>query len=197
MLAKFEISCSTFEQTLRVDGLAQVAFVGRSNAGKSSLLNMLTNQKRLAITSSTPGRTRLINFFRVSFAKDKPEIFFVDLPGYGFASAAKSAKDGWGVHITDYLTKTRALRRVFILLDIRHSPSKLDLQMLHFLQTHDMPFSIVATKADKLSRAQTAGAVKILAHSIGVGSLDIIVTSAKNRTGIDDVTSKILDILNG
>lgn len=212
MEAKFVTSCATFEQTKAIaPDLPQFAFVGRSNAGKSSLLNMLTNQKRLAVTSQTPGRTRLINFFYIKYQNplktpnkysknektpnivniEKVNIYLVDLPGYGFASASKSAKDGWGQHITDYLTKTPALRRVFVLMDIRHRPSALDMQMLHFLQTHGTPFTIIATKADKLSRAAANTHLCTLANHLGVGKFNIIVTSAKMRLGKEDILSII------
>jgi len=195
--AKFIKSCPDYKNTLDgIEELPQIAFVGRSNVGKSSLLNMLTNQKRLAVTSQTPGRTRLINFFHIVYhAKkegvgDKP-IYFVDLPGYGFAKASKSAKYGWGESITEYLTKSDNLKCVFVLLDIRREPSDLDLAMLHFLQSHGIPFVIIATKIDKMSRSQALTLRRKLATSIGVADTDIIMTSAKDKQGRTEIFTKI------
>jgi len=206
--ATFETSCTDLASTKKLDPLPQYAFVGRSNVGKSSLLNMLCNRKGLAVTSSTPGRTRLINFFRIELGMAKPlceegkarqsnpeaksknsTIFFVDLPGYGYAAASKSAKYGWGETITEYLTKSTLLRRVFVLLDIRHKPSAHDEAMLHFLQQHGIPFTILATKSDKFSRAQISNHVRTLAQHLGVGIDNIIATSAKSTLGRDAVMS--------
>ena len=187
--AKFETSCTNVEGTRALEPLPQLAFVGRSNVGKSSLLNMLVGQKGLAVTSSTPGRTRLINFFRVRLgqkilAGDKDtnvEVFFVDLPGYGFAAGSKKMQHGWGESIPKFLIGSDKLQRVFVLLDIRRVPSDLDVSMLLFLQKNSIPFTILATKADKFSRAQVSNHVRVLAGHLGVGLSDIIATSAKGQ----------------
>ena len=184
--AKFELSIADPLKQSPSKKLPQFAFVGRSNVGKSSLLNMLVNQKKLAVTSSTPGRTRLINFFNVHLSPDT-EIYLVDLPGYGFAAASKQATGGWNESIGHYLTREKNLKRVFVLIDIRHKPTDLDLQMLGFLQSNDIPFSIIATKADKLSRPQVQHAVQTLTSAIGVARGDIIVTSASNAQGRSEV----------
>ncbi|MCL2756017.1 MAG: ribosome biogenesis GTP-binding protein YihA/YsxC [Firmicutes bacterium] len=197
--AKFVKSCPTIEHISDIPELPQIAFVGRSNVGKSSLLNMLVNQKKLAVTSQTPGRTRLINFFEVKFSREKgvdEDIHFVDLPGYGFAAASKSMKYGWGENITEYLVKSQQLELVFILLDIRHLPSELDLAMLHFLQSHGIPFSILATKVDKISRSESLNLRRKLANSIGVGERDIIMTSSKGTQGRVEVFARIQIAIN-
>lgn len=173
----------------RIKDLSQVAFVGRSNVGKSSLINMLCNRKKMAITSSTPGRTRLINFFNVKM--DDKEFYFVDLPGYGFAAASKSAKDGWNENISGYLVRERNLRLVFVILDIRLNPSEKDVMCLHFLQSNGVPFSIIASKADKLSKGEVGRAVSKLAQSLGVGVGDIITTSGTKGTGRASVLRKV------
>jgi len=188
MHAQFVKSFAKFEQMVEIEPLPQIAFVGRSNAGKSSLLNMLTNHKGLAVTSQKPGRTRLINFFKVN------DIHFVDLPGYGYSVASKSAEHGWGVEITNYLVKSEHLKLVFVLLDIRHAPSALDVGMLHFLQGHGITFKILATKCDKLSRAQQGNAKMKLATTLGLGKDDIILTSATNRQGREIILSILTNL---
>jgi len=186
MHAQFVKSFAKFDQMIDIEPLPQIAFVGRSNAGKSSLLNMLTNHKGLAVTSQKPGRTRLINFFKCRGDNLSP-VHFVDLPGYGYSVASKSAEHGWGVEITNYLVKSEHLKLVFVLLDIRHSPSALDISMLHFLQGHGITFKILATKCDKLSRAQHGNAKVKLATTLGLGKDDIILTSATSRQGREEV----------
>ena len=181
MNAEFYKSFTKLEQMTDIEPLPQVAFVGRSNVGKSSLLNMLTNRRGLAVTSQKPGRTRLINFFRVK------DMYFVDLPGYGYSVANKSMTEGWGESVTSYLVNSEKLRMVFMLLDIRHAPSELDITMLHFLQSHSLPFKIIATKADKFSRSQASLHRQKLAAALGIGAADIIVTSATSRLGRDEV----------
>ncbi|MCL2569864.1 MAG: ribosome biogenesis GTP-binding protein YihA/YsxC [Firmicutes bacterium] len=188
--AKFISSHSDISQTKNLPPYSQVAFVGRSNVGKSSLINMLTNQKNLAVTSKTPGRTRLINFFECRIDADK-NFYLVDLPGYGFAMASKSTQYGWGTNITQYLTQSKHLNLVFVLLDVRHTPTKLDMAMIHFLQSNNIPFSIIATKCDKLSRAQQGKAIIDLANALAVGRDNIIPTSSKDKNGRDEILAKI------
>lgn len=127
-------------------GLPEVAFVGRSNVGKSSLLNSLLNRKKLALTSSNPGKTRLINFFLINEA-----FYFVDLPGYGFARVSKEMKQQWGQMIEEYLLSREPLKLVVQLVDVRHPPTADDLQMYKWLVHFNLPTVIVATKADKIT----------------------------------------------
>lgn len=188
--AEFEISAQTFAQVkATVKNLPQVAFVGRSNVGKSSLINMLCARKNMAITSSTPGRTRLINFFRIESSDG--EIYFVDLPGYGFASAAKNATDGWNQDIGTYLTQERNLKLVFIVLDVRIKPTEKDIQCIQFLQSNGIPFAILGSKADKLSRSELGVAGRKLAQELGVGESDVIITSSVTKAGRESVLKKL------
>jgi GTP-binding protein len=127
------------------DTLPEYAFIGRSNVGKSSLINMLTNHKNLAKTSGRPGKTQLINHFLIN-----KEWFLVDLPGYGYAKVSKTAKRKFQKFITDYFDKRQQLVSAFVLIDIRHEPQKIDLEFMEWMGEHGIPFSIIFTKADKL-----------------------------------------------
>jgi len=133
---------------LPADQLPEVAIVGRSNVGKSSLINRLANRKNLAKSSSTPGKTRTINYY--CFNKSW---YLVDLPGYGFAKVAQSEKARWAKMVEKYLANRKTLRGVILLVDIRHSPSQEDRMMKDWLEHHQIPYMVVATKADKLSRS--------------------------------------------
>ena len=128
------------------DGKPEFAFIGRSNVGKSSLINMLTGKKNLAKTSSTPGKTQLINHFVIN---DK--WYLVDLPGYGYAKVSKSKRNNWEKFISDYLTKRKELENIFVLLDARLEPQKIDLEFMNWCGEKNLPFSMVFTKIDKLS----------------------------------------------
>jgi len=146
------------------DGLPEIAFLGRSNVGKSSLLNSLLGRRSLARTSNTPGRTQSINFFLVN-----GEFYFVDLPGYGFARVSKTMRAGWGEMAEDYLSQREELKLSIQLIDSRHEPTKLDLQLNEWLVFHEKPHIIVATKSDKLGKnalqKQLAGTKKLFPHS--------------------------------
>ncbi|MCF8328895.1 MAG: ribosome biogenesis GTP-binding protein YihA/YsxC [Crocinitomicaceae bacterium] len=128
------------------DGLPEFAFIGRSNVGKSSLINLLTGQKKLAKISSTPGKTQLINHFVIN-----DEWYLVDLPGYGYAKASKSARSTWEKFIADYLTKRKTLMNIFVLLDSRLEPQKIDMEFINWCGEKQLPFVMVFTKIDKLS----------------------------------------------
>ncbi len=128
------------------DPLPEYAFIGRSNVGKSSLINMLTNHKKLAKTSGTPGKTQLINHFKIN-----DDWYLVDLPGYGYAKTSKSSRKKFQKLITDYFKKRRNMVNAFVLVDARHEPQKVDMEFMRWLGEHGIPFSIVFTKADKLS----------------------------------------------
>ena len=157
------------------DNIPEFAFVGRSNVGKSSLINSLVNQKKLVKTSSTPGRTRLINYFDINSS-----FRFVDLPGYGFALAGKSHKILWETLMEDYLIGSPSLKRVFLLVDIRLAPNELDKQMLQYLSYTGKPFTIIATKSDKIPKSKLSGYVKNIANTFGVGTDNIITYSVEN-----------------
>jgi len=183
--AKFLISIAD-KNKLEQLSLPQFAFVGRSNVGKSTLLNALCQRKSLAKTSSTPGRTRLINIFEVN-----NEFHFVDLPGYGFAKASKQEQAKWQGLIETYLRNSQNLKLVFVLIDSRHEPTEKDIQMLEFLYAYQIPFKIIATKIDKLTKTELQKSKKLLSSALGVGVDDIIFVSAEKKVNV----SQILDLI--
>ena len=174
------------KENIVIDGLNQVAFVGRSNVGKSSLINMLTNQKKLAKASSTPGRTRLINYFLVN-----NKLYFVDLPGYGFAQASKTQVYGWQSLIEPYLMNNDKLKLVCMLVDSRITPTEQDKQMFEYLAYYKVPFVIVATKSDKLSRAQLNRSKVNIANTLGVGVDNVVCVSNETKDGKDKLLALI------
>lgn len=163
----------------------EVCFVGRSNVGKSSIMNKLFNRKNLVKVSSTPGKTSNVNFFEAD------GVHFVDLPGYGFAQRSKSERDRWASLIFDFLNMERSFNLVVSLVDIRHDPSKLDHQMIEFLQEGGYPFVVALTKADKLSRNQQAKQLAAIRKQLNVPAEDIIVTSSQTGAGIDELKAHI------
>lgn len=162
---------------------AEICVVGRSNVGKSTFINCVTGRKKLAKASETPGRTRLINLFNINHG----ELVLTDLPGYGYATAAKSERAKWAELIEGYLRSSSKLGHVLVLVDIRHEPSVLDKQMLNYLYAYNLPFTVVATKADKLSRAQIGRAVTVVCSALAVGRDDVIVFSGVSGTGKDKI----------
>ena len=166
-------------------GFQEVAFVGRSNVGKSSIINTLTNRKNLARVGATPGKTRQINFFNIN-----DEFYLVDLPGYGYASVSKDMKASWHKIIETYLYKRAALELsvVLLLVDIRHDPTKDDLMMLQWLNGYGIETLVVATKADKLSRSQIKPRLSAIKKVLGLNEKEVIIPfSSEARTGIDEV----------
>lgn len=169
----------------------EITFVGRSNVGKSSLINALTNRKKLAKTSSLAGRTRLVNMFLI----DK-KFMLVDLPGYGYAKASKEAQNEWQSLIGGYLQKSTNLKIVFVLVDLRLMPSELDKEMLNFLYYYNIPFKLVGTKADKLPKSQIAINAKKIALELGLGTDDIIAVSSETKFGINNLLDYISNIVD-
>ena len=161
------------------DQLPEFAFAGRSNVGTSSLINMLLNRKGLAKTSSTPGKTQLVNFY------DIDGLFrFVDLPGYGFAKVSKAQKEGWGNIIDTYLNTRQNLLEVFQLVDIRHSPTREDKDMYAWIKSAGFNGIVIATKSDKLNRNQAAQQIKLIRKELGMEKDDVIIqVSSQNRDG--------------
>ncbi len=161
-----------------------IAVAGKSNVGKSSLINMLANKKKLAKTSTTPGRTRLINYF------DFGEFVLADLPGYGFAKAPKEEKQKWGRLLETFLG-TQNIRLLLSLVDIRHEPTSDDKMMINYLYHYAVPFALVATKADKLAKTRIKPRINEIASSLRVGFADVTATSADTGYG----KNELLDII--
>ena len=169
--------------------LPEYAFIGRSNVGKSSLINMLTNHKGLAKTSSKPGKTQLINHFLIN-----KEWYLVDLPGYGYAKVSKQSKKTFQQFITDYFKKRRELVCAFVLVDIRHEPQKIDLEFMQWLGENAIPFAIVFTKADKLTEKQIQEHVTSYREILLQQWEEMppyFITSSENRLGKEDLLSYI------
>ncbi len=170
----------------------EIAFAGRSNVGKSSLLNLLTNRKKLARVSGSPGKTRTINFYRIN---DKFRI--VDLPGYGYAKLSRSETEKWGEMMEAYLSNRPGLLKVVQLVDIRHEPSAQDVQMYDYLRYYGLDGLVVATKADKISRNQQQKSIQMIRKKLGMKKEDIVIpVSALKRTGQDQLLDAIEVILN-
>ena len=162
--------------------LPEFAFAGRSNVGKSSLINKLVNRKALARTSSQPGKTQTINFFLLN-----GEFYFVDLPGYGYAKVSKELQAKWGKMIERYLTRSRQLRLIFLLVDIRHEPSAGDKQMYEWVKSNEIPAVIIATKADKINRSQLNKQLAMIRKELGGAKEPIIPFSKETGQGYDEV----------
>ena len=169
----------------------EIAFSGRSNVGKSSLINTLLNRKRLVKTSSTPGRTQLINFFNINNA-----FFFVDLPGFGYAKVPKSIKKTWGPMVETYLSTRKTLKGVVLILDIRRVPGAQDLEFIEWLRYYAIPSILILTKADKLSKSKQMNQHIANTKILGVDRNDLILFSAKSRMGKDATWAAIEQLID-
>ena len=170
------------------EGPPEVAFAGRSNVGKSSLLNLLTNRKRLARVSGSPGKTQTINFYSIN----GDEFRIVDLPGYGYARVSKSITEKWGTMVETYLTGRDTLKAVCLLVDIRHEPTEQDKQLHEFLTFYDLPTIIVATKADKVSSNGRQKQISIIRKALDVSEKEMILcVSTLKRSGMKELLSAI------
>jgi GTP-binding protein len=172
------------------DSPCEVAFVGRSNVGKSSLINALANRKQLARVSNTPGRTQLINLFTLPNGGT-----VVDLPGYGYAAVPGREKAGWQQMIEGYLLEREELDLVFVLVDGEIGPTKLDVQMLDWLRANQVPHTVVATKLDKVKPSKLATRKKELAKSAGLDTGDVMWVSASKGTGIEQLAKHVVGLL--
>lgn len=171
--------------------LPEIAIVGRSNVGKSSLINKLCQRRNLAKSSSTPGKTRTINYYLINQGW-----YLVDLPGYGFARVSKAERERWGDMIESYLSQRQSLRGVIMLLDIRHEPGELDIMMKEWLQYNEIPILIVATKADKISRGARAKHLTAIQRKFQLENSNAIFSfSAQTGEGMEDLLLALADVL--
>ncbi len=166
-----------------------ICVAGKSNVGKSSFINMLANQKKLARTCNTPGRTRLVNYF------DFGEFILADLPGYGFAKVSKGEKEKWSKTLSDFFAFTE-ITHAISLVDIRHDPTEEDKMMIKLLYSEIIPFTLVATKADKIAKTKVKPQAAAVASKLGLASGNIIATSAETKLGRDEVLTAIENALN-
>ena len=187
----FDRSCPT-EQFFPDDEGVELAICGRSNSGKSSVLNMLANQKKLAKTSNTPGRTQSINFFYVNEDSSKK---LVDLPGYGYAKASKKIQKEWGQQITKYMASRKSLRGIILIMDVRHPLQESDLNFIAWCEQYNLPIQILLNKSDKLSKNKASQellkCVEKTAHNLLLDRPMLL--SAKTASGAKELSKKILD----
>ena len=169
----------------------EIAFAGKSNVGKSSLINVLMNRKSLARTSAQPGKTQTINFYNIN-----DELYFTDLPGYGYARVSRETKEKWGRMIERYLRSSKQLRAVFLLIDIRHEPSQNDVEMYRWIADNGYEPIVIATKLDKINRSQTAKNLKVIRDKLKVREgIKIIPFSAQTKQGREEIYETIDEIL--
>lgn len=177
-----------------VSDLPQIAVAGKSNVGKSSFINFLVNDSKLARTSKLPGRTRLINYFLIN-ENSAEEFLLADLPGYGFAKVSDAEKLKWADLLEKYLAKEQKLVHVFFLVDIRHDPTRDDVTMYNYLFKNNVPYTIVATKADKLPKSQVKNRCRAIANFLKVGVDNIIPVSALEKRGKEQIFDRIEKVL--
>ena len=184
--ASFEKAFGTFEQLDKSD-LPEICFSGRSNVGKSSLINKILNRKSIARVSSKPGKTVTINFYKVD------NVRLVDLPGYGYAKVPFSEKSRWSNLMEGYFGSGRNIKRVFQLIDMRHPATEFDISMLEFLSHYEIPYTVVLTKADKLNKAETEERLKLIREELGEfgEGIEIIPFSAQKNQGVEKLREGI------
>jgi GTP-binding protein len=172
-----------------------VAFVGKSNVGKSSMINTILNRKAIAKISSTPGKTRLINFFEIRYILDEDGndglINFIDLPGYGYAKVSKTERDSWQKMVQGYFNKREQIRGVIVLIDIRHKADPKDMVMIEMLKDRNIPYKIAATKADKIPKSKVNNLLIKLAQQHGIKREDLVAFSSLKKTGIPGILNWI------
>ncbi len=189
--AELETVCG-ITSTLTENLLPEFAFAGKSNVGKSSLINGLLNRRALARTSSQPGKTQTINFYNVN-----DDLYFVDLPGYGYAKVSVEVKAKWGKMIERYLKKSKMLKCIFLLIDIRHDPSANDKMMYDWIVSNGYKPVIIATKLDKLKRSQIQKHVKMVREGLGLEKEDVLIPfSAETKQGRDEIWALIESLQN-
>ncbi|WP_346917123.1 ribosome biogenesis GTP-binding protein YihA/YsxC [Clostridium sp.] len=174
------------------DGMCEIAFVGRSNVGKSSLINTLTNRRKLVKVSGTPGKTRLINFFTIN-----NKLYFVDLPGYGYAKVSKSEKATWGKMMEQYLINRPELKKVVILVDCRHKPTGDDVMMYEWIKHYGYEVIVVATKKDKLTKNELQRSAKVIKETLELGKEDkLLFFSSLKKEGKEELLEEIFKDLD-
>lgn len=184
--AEFVTSAVNSSQYPR-DEFSHVAMVGKSNVGKSSLINAITNRNKLARVSSQPGKTRLINFFLINDA-----FYLVDLPGYGFARVSKTEKEKWGVMINEYLEKTPNLKCMILILDIRHDPTAEDKQMAEWIRYYQVPVVLAVSKSDKLGKTRVKPQAAKIRKQLGFsGDIPVVPYSAVTKQGVEELLEKL------
>ncbi|MEX0723256.1 MAG: ribosome biogenesis GTP-binding protein YihA/YsxC [Gracilimonas sp.] len=188
---KFITSATKLEEC-PPESLPEVCFAGRSNVGKSSLINALLNKKNIARTSNVPGKTQQMNYYKLG-----EECFFVDLPGYGYAKVPKKERDRWGKNIREYLLDRESLRLILHVVDVRHDPSQLDEDFFYWMGMNEKPFAVVLSKADKLSRNkvnQSKAKVRRIMKEMNI-DVPILPYSADSRDGIDEIKKLITEFV--
>lgn len=184
------VTSLTGNQRFEGEGLPQIAIAGKSNVGKSSLINCLCNQSKLARVSAEPGKTRLVNIFRIN-----DDFHLVDLPGYGYARVSRAMQEDWGQMMDSYLSGSEHLCHILHLVDIRHDPGQHDLQMQAWIQHNQLPCTVIATKCDKLSRAQQQKSILAICRALGVQPWDVLPFSSVTRAGRDELLERLGNIL--
>ena len=184
------VTSLTGNQRFEGEGLPQIAIAGKSNVGKSSLINCLCNQNKLARVSAEPGKTRLVNIFRIN-----DDFHLVDLPGYGYARVSRAMQEDWGQMMDSYLSGSEHLCHILHLVDIRHDPGQHDLQMQAWIQHNQLPCTVIATKCDKLSRAQQHKSILAICRALGVQPWDVLPFSSVTRAGREELLERLGKIL--
>ena len=195
-IKKAEFVKSAAEEKGLLKGRPQIVFAGKSNSGKSSLINMVTNNNKLARVGQTPGLTVFVNFFKCVIENEASKDFYlVDLPGYGYAQSGKAKTKDFSSLVESYLTENDEIKQLFLLIDIRHGANENDQALINFLNYHQVPFTVVATKADKLSRAQAFTHRDKLANQLGLGKQNVMITSSAAKTGKEELLNLIYNKL--
>lgn len=188
------VTSAVSRKTCPEELLPEIVFVGRSNVGKSSLINSLTNRKSLARTSGTPGKTQTINFFKVTL-NDRREFYLVDLPGYGYAKTSKTNRRLWAKFIDEYLSSRRDIKFVCQLIDMRHPPQESDLKSFASLVEKNLPVLVIATKSDKIGKTQRQKHLDAIKNSLGVDADSILPYSSVKNEGRSDLLDVVINSL--
>ena len=189
--AKFITSATKIEEC-PPENFPEVCFAGRSNVGKSSLINAIVNRKNIARTSNVPGKTQQMNYYQIG-----EDCFFVDLPGYGFAKVPRKERERWGRNIRQYLSERKSLKLILSVIDARHEPSGLDQDFFYWLASNEMPFCVLMSKADKLSNNKFAQSKKAVKNILAEMNIDVPILgySANSRKGIPEIQELITDFI--